>query len=119
MTGGKIIAGQFRARYGVNPRVYRAPGRANLIGEHTNYNDNDGFVMRAALGFYCWATNSPRQDHKLVVSSEEFPDVVEVELSADALRPPHTGSGYSNRGFAAVRRVHGRIAPKPGVICLR
>lgn len=77
----------------MNPRVYRAPGRVNLIGEHTDY--NDGFVMPAALGFYCWVAASPRRDRKLVVSSEEFPEVVEAELSPDALHPKHTWSNYS------------------------
>jgi galactokinase len=93
MTGGKIIAEKFRARYGVNPRMYRAPGRVNLIGEHTDY--NDGFVMPAAFGFYCWVAASPRRDRKLVVSSEEFPDEVEVDLSSETLRSSHTWSDYS------------------------
>lgn len=118
MTGGKIIAEKFRARYGANPRVYRAPGRVNLIGEHTDY--NDGFVMPAAIGFHCWVAASPRQDHKLVVSSEEFPEVVEAELSQDALHPTHTWSDYSvgvaaqleEAGFAltgANLLIHGEV----------
>jgi galactokinase len=37
MTGGKGIAERFRTWFGVNPHVYRAPGRVNLIGEHTDY----------------------------------------------------------------------------------
>jgi len=118
MTGGKTIAKKFRARYGVNPRVYRAPGRVNLIGEHTDY--NDGFVMPAAIGFHCWIAASPRQDRKLVVSSEEFPEVVEAELSQDALHPTHTWSDYSvgvaaqleQAGFAltgANLLIHGEV----------
>jgi galactokinase len=118
MTGGKIIAEKFRARYGVNPRVYRAPGRVNLIGEHTDY--NDGFVMPAALGFYCWVAASPRQDRKLVISSEEFPGPIEVLLSSDAVRPTHTWSDYSigvaaeleKAGFAltgANLLIHGEV----------
>jgi len=102
----------------MNPRVYRAPGRVNLIGEHTDY--NDGFVMPAALGFYCWAAASLRQDRKLVISSEEFPEVVEAELSLDALHPMHTWSDYSvgvaaqleEAGFAltgANLLIHGEV----------
>ena len=37
----------FTAEFGGEPRLYRAPGRVNLIGEHTDY--NDGFVLPAAL----------------------------------------------------------------------
>jgi galactokinase len=77
----------------VNPRVYRAPGRVNLIGEHTNY--NDGFVMPAAIGFYCWVAASPRKDRRLVVLSEEFRDQAEVGLSSEALQPSHIWSDYS------------------------
>jgi galactokinase len=46
------ISNQFRSLYGESCRLYRAPGRINLIGEHTDY--NDGFVMPAAINFYCW-----------------------------------------------------------------
>jgi len=49
MRGSTSIAEQFRAKFGANPRVYRAPGRVNLIGEHTDY--NEGYVMPVALGF--------------------------------------------------------------------
>ena len=71
MTGGKSIAEKFRTQFGVNPHVYRAPGRVNLIGEHRDY--NHGFAMPAAIGFYCWVAASPRKDRRLVVFSEEFP----------------------------------------------
>jgi galactokinase len=93
MTGGKSIAEKFRTQFGVNPHVYRAPGRVNLIGEHRDY--NHGFAMPAAIGFYCWVAASPRKDHKFVVFSEEFRDQAEAGLSSDALRPPHTWSDYS------------------------
>ena len=37
----------FKQRFGDSPRLFRAPGRVNLIGEHTDY--NDGFVMPVAI----------------------------------------------------------------------
>src|SRR5271169_6944532 len=39
----RLVADQFRKLYGEPVGVFRAPGRVNLIGEHTDY--NDGFVM--------------------------------------------------------------------------
>ncbi|MGB7284101.1 MAG: galactokinase [Candidatus Acidiferrum sp.] len=92
MTGNKIIAEKFRARFGMAPRVYRAPGRVNLIGEHTDY--NEGFVMPAALGFQCWVAVGPRTDRKLIICSQEFPDEAHVDLSAGALQPSRTWSDY-------------------------
>jgi galactokinase len=59
-------------------RVYRAPGRVNLIGEHTDY--NDGFVMPAAIDLYTSATIRPRNDRTLLIHSENFTDGVEFNL---------------------------------------
>src|SRR5579859_7875394 len=93
MNGQNSIVEKFRAKFGANPHVYRAPGRVNLIGEHTDY--NDGFVLPAAIGFYCWVAAGTRRDQKLVISSEEFPEQIEVELSLESLRPSRTWRDYA------------------------
>ena len=92
MRGSTSIAEQFRAKFGANPRVYRAPGRVNLIGEHTDY--NEGYVMPVALGFYCWVAISPRDDQKLVINSDGFSDTAEVELDSPEIHPRKTWSDY-------------------------
>lgn len=86
MTRNVIIAELFRKKFGEQPYIYRAPGRVNLIGEHTDY--NDGFVMPAAIGLDCWVGIRRRDDHKLVIWSSEFPDCTEVDLSSPHLIQP-------------------------------
>ena len=51
-------------------RVYRAPGRVNLIGEHTDY--NDGFVMPTAIPYETRVSAVPREDRAVTVRSEDF-----------------------------------------------
>ncbi len=82
----------FRHRYGTEARVYRAPGRVNLIGEHTDY--NDGFVMPAAIEFNVWVAIAPRDDRKLVVHSENFSESAEVDLDYRDPRPRNQWSDY-------------------------
>ena len=70
----------FHARFATPATIYAAPGRVNLIGEHTDY--NDGFVLPAAIEFYCWVAAAPRTDRKLVIRSENFNETVEGSLDA-------------------------------------
>src|SRR5437868_2875108 len=65
-------------RWGVDARVFRAPGRVNLIGEHTDY--NDGFVMPAAVEFSTWVAVTARPDRRLVVRSLNFSEMREFSL---------------------------------------
>ena len=72
------LAGDFEKIFGSQPRIFRAPGRVNLIGEHTDY--NDGYVMPAAIGFFTQVAIALRSDRKLVVRSEEFDGDFEFDL---------------------------------------
>jgi galactokinase len=92
MTRMQPIAERFRARFGGNPRVYRAPGRVNLIGEHTDY--NDGFVMPAAIEFYCWLAIGPREGPGLCIYSEDFSEEVEADLGSASIAPTKSWSDY-------------------------
>jgi galactokinase len=62
----------FRNQYGGDCRLFRAPGRINLIGEHTDY--NEGFVMPAAVDLDCWVAVAPVPDRAVVVYSSNFKD---------------------------------------------
>ena len=70
------------ARFQSAPAVFAAPGRVNLIGEHTDY--AEGFVMPAAIDFATLAGISPRSDGKIVVYSENYGE----ERSFDAASLP-------------------------------
>ncbi len=85
MIDPRVLAAQFKSRFGDWPQIYRAPGRVNLIGDHTDY--NDGFVLPAALGFYCWVAISRRPDNDWVIFSENMQETItahEESLSRDA-----------------------------------
>ena len=59
-----------QARFHAEPEVFVAPGRVNLIGEHTDY--AEGFVMPAAINFATLAGISPRTDGKIAIYSENY-----------------------------------------------
>ena len=94
----------FQRLYGVEPRIFRAPGRVNLIGEHTDY--NDGFVMPAAIGFYTYVGTRPRDDRKLFVHSVNFEETEEFDLDAISGGPAGRWSDYV-RGVAAILELQG------------
>ncbi|MFD0005367.1 galactokinase [Streptomyces sp. NPDC127178] len=79
------VAERFRELYGAEPEgVWAAPGRVNLIGEHTDY--NDGFVMPFALPHTAVAAVSRRTDGVLRLHSAEVEGGV-VELRVEKLEP--------------------------------
>jgi len=81
------LAAKFKERFGTAATVHRAPGRVNLVGEHTDY--NDGFVLPAAIDFSCWVACAGRDDRVLVAHSENLGETVESQF--DALSPRGTG----------------------------
>jgi len=84
-VGAEQVREDFVGLYGAEPEgVWAAPGRVNLIGEHTDY--NDGFVMPFALPHTAVAAVSRRTDGVLRLHSSDVESGV-VELSLDALVP--------------------------------
>ena len=64
--------------------VVRAPGRVNLIGEHTDY--NEGFVMPAAIGLELLLAVLPTEDREAIVTLDETGETASFDL--DAIGPP-------------------------------
>lgn len=63
----RILIEAFEAKFHSTPDLYRAPGRVNLIGEHTDY--NFGFVLPIAIDLACYAASAPSRDGMLRVYS--------------------------------------------------
>ncbi|MGH9791198.1 MAG: galactokinase family protein, partial [Candidatus Acidiferrales bacterium] len=74
MSAAARLRERFRQRFGADARIFRAPGRVNVIGEHTDY--NDGFVMPVSIGLSCWVAASARADRKLVLHSENLDETI-------------------------------------------
>ncbi len=64
----------------INAAAARAPGRVNLIGEHTDY--NDGFVMPCAIGYYTEVSMREREDDRVVLSN---PHDAKAQLYAEGV----------------------------------
>jgi len=69
---------RFRKLYGQQPLVTQAPGRVNLIGEHTDY--NEGFVFPAAIEFQTQVAIAKRGDRRLVVTSQNYNERADYDL---------------------------------------
>ncbi len=69
--------------------IFQAPGRVNLIGEHTDY--NDGFVLPCAINFYTWVLAAPRDDQQIRVLALDYQQHDQFDLPSSATHSaPHT-----------------------------
>src|SRR5690554_1480955 len=88
---------EFRRRFGGDPLVVRAPGRVNLIGEHTDY--NDGFVLPIAIDHDVRFAVRSRPDRLVRLYSMNFD--AETEFDLDHIeRDPVQHWGNYVRGMA-------------------
>ncbi len=82
-----VVLEEFKKVYGesAGAKVYFAPGRVNLIGEHTDY--NGGHVFPCALSIGTYGVACPREDRVLRFYSVNFPQLGVIESSLDDLVP--------------------------------
>ncbi len=104
----------FREHYDADPAVVvRAPGRVNLIGEHTDY--NHGFVLPMAIDRDTVLAARPRTDALLRVYAANLNDVATVHLDQPTRNPDHPWIDYL-AGVASELRALGH--PLVGADCI-
>ncbi|WP_127585290.1 galactokinase [Paenibacillus koleovorans] len=88
------VQGGFERAFGKNKEVryFFAPGRVNLIGEHTDY--NGGYVFPAALSFGTYVAVVPRQDGKYRFRSLQFEAEVDVDVTDIVYRKEDDWANY-------------------------
>ena len=109
----KLVTQSFSNQFAEEPQfIIRAPGRVNLIGEHTDY--NDGFVMPMAIKQAVWLAIRPRNDGQIWLNSLEMDEPIEFEIEQFEKSPGHWGdyvkgvtwslleAGYDISGFEGV-----------------
>ena len=74
-----LVLALHRQRFGEPAAMFAAPGRANLIGEHTDY--SEGFVMPADIDFSTVVAISPRDDSRAVMYSANFDELIEHSIA--------------------------------------
>lgn len=84
----------FERYFGSAPvATVKAPGRVNLIGEHTDY--NGGFVLPAAINYHTYIAFAPRDDRNLRLVAYNF-DNESVIVDLDAVQKPNANASWSN-----------------------
>jgi len=115
MIEKEVLIKGFKESFGFEPElISRAPGRVNLIGEHTDY--NDGFVLPIALEMSIHIAASGRSDRKVVLRSLDLDQTVEFDLDRIERDEEHPWSNYP-RGVAYVLQEEGyKLRGMNGVI---
>lgn len=108
----EILKSAFLKISKAEPRLYKAPGRINLIGDHTDY--NEGYVMPASINRFAYMAMNFNRADKLVVHSIDFDE--NLETSIDQLERNET-SHWSNYFIGALSIFKSRGVAIQGIDC--
>lgn len=97
------IIRKFNNYFTGEPRVFQAPGRVNLIGEHTDY--NDGYVFPVAMENRTTAAMHKREDRMLEIRSENMNETIIIDLDDNSQKRDHWSDYVA--GVAAVMESAG------------
>ncbi|SPF36169.1 galactokinase [Candidatus Desulfosporosinus infrequens] len=89
-------------------RIFFAPGRVNLIGEHTDF--TGGYVLPAALTYGTWAVVHPRQDRKFRLASTSFAGMVEGDADKVVYQQADGWANYPKGVFNEFMRLGVRLS---------
>lgn len=119
----KTVRDIFLEKFGTNPLIVRAPGRINIIGEHTDY--NEGFVLPASINKFIYVAADKREDDTIMLHAQTFGECHQCSITSvsrsekgwpnyilgivDQLQK----NGYSIGGFNLV--IDGDIPPGAGL----
>ncbi len=105
------VLSEFSQRYGRPATVLaRAPGRVNLIGEHTDY--NDGYALPVAIDRYTWVAAGPRTDFDVRATALDLQSEVDRFVLSDTTPPYLHNGGWRNYLRGSIAALHG-AAPLP------
>ena len=108
-----VLKKEFDSRFEGQPRFFKSPGRINLIGDHTDY--NDGFVMPAAINRYAQLAVSFNTVKRLNVRSIDLNEILEIDLTQLQAKAKSSWENY----FIGVLSIFGERGIKlKGVDCV-
>jgi galactokinase len=98
------VLSAFHSKFAKPARLFRAPARVNVIGEHCDY--NDGFVMPANTALYTWLAIAPRDDNVVQILASDFSETIEINLN-QLHRDPNGGWQEYAKGVFKVLQDEG------------
>ncbi|MGO1817302.1 MAG: galactokinase [Sphingobacterium sp.] len=103
MIESKQIKSRYEQLYGKPPeRIAKSPGRINIIGEHTDY--NEGFVLPTAIDKAVYVALGERDDEEIHLYAEDFQESFQTTISAVA----PTDRGWPNYILGVVHQIKER-----------